>query len=166
MIMNNIFIFIFLLLFLILFCNCTQLPNLTELKGPYLGQKPPGMVPELFAPGLLSAGGAEANITFTPDGLECCYTLWTPGWYSESPFAQRFIFYTLMENGRWTEPKELLFNPDREEQYPCFSPDGKRLYFDSTRSGTWRTMFVEKSNGEWSEPKEMSLQAGSLNGFV
>jgi hypothetical protein len=24
------------------------------LKGPYLGQKPPGMIPEIFAPGIVS----------------------------------------------------------------------------------------------------------------
>ena len=128
------------------------------LNGPYLNQTPPGMIPELFAPGLLSVGGDEANITFTPDGMECCYTLWTPGWYSESPFQQKFIFYSRMENGRWTEPKELPFNPDRKEMYPFFSPDGKRMYFASWRSGTGRMMFVEKSNGEWCEPKEISLQ--------
>jgi hypothetical protein len=134
----------------------TEFPKLT---GPYLGQKPPGMIPQLFAPGLLSVGGDEANITFTPDGRECCYTLWTPGWYSESPFQQRLIFYSRLENGRWTEPRELPFNLDREEIYPFFSPDGKRLYFCSGSVGSQRTMFVEKSKGEWGNPQEVSLQA-------
>ena len=141
------------------------------LKGPYLGQKPPGMVPELFAPDLLSVGGDEANITFTPDGMECCYTLWTPGWYSESPFQQKFIFYSRMENDHWTEPKEFPFNPDRKDIYPFFSPDGKRLYFASWRSGTQRLMFSEKSAGEWCEPKEVGLQTSAfisvaLNGNI
>lgn len=120
------------------------------------------MIPELFAPGLLSVGGDEAYITFSPDGMECCYTLWTPGWYSESPFQQTFIFYSRMENGRWTEPKELPFNADRKEIYPFFSPDGERLYFVSWRTGSHRPMFVEKSNGEWCDPKEIGLQASSL----
>jgi hypothetical protein len=142
--------------------TCTRISDFPVLKGPYLGQKPPGMVPELFAPGLLSVGGDEANITFTPDGMECCYTLWTPGGYSESPFQQMFIFYTRMENGRWTEPKEFTFNPERQEIYPFFSPDGKRLYFGSRRSGTFRTMYVEKSNGEWCNPKEIGVQFSSL----
>ncbi len=149
----------------LIFSECIRQSDFPILKGPYLGQKPPGMVPELFAPGLLSAGGDEANITFTPDGKECCYTLWTPrpdGGYSESPFQQKFIFYSRMENGRWTEPKEFPFNPDRQEIYPFFSPDGKRLYFGSRRSGSMRTMFVEKSNGEWCNPKEISVQFSSL----
>lgn len=138
---------------------CARQDDFSVLKGPYFGQKPPGMIPELFAPGLLSVGGDEANITFTPDGMECCYTLWTPGWYSESPFQQRLIFCSRMENGRWTEPGELPFNSDRTEIYPFFSPDGKRLYFCSGNVGSQRTMFVEKSNGEWCDPKEINLQA-------
>ena len=110
------------------------------------------MIPELFAPHLLSAGGDEANITFTPDGMECCYTLWTPGWYSESPFQQRLIFYTRMKNGRWTEPGEVLFNPDRKGIYPFFSPDGKRLYFTAGSVGSQHIMSVEKVNGVWGDP--------------
>ena len=146
------------ILLALMFNSCERQSGFLVLKGPYFGQKPPGMVPELFAPGLLSVGGDEANITFTPDGMECCYTLWTPGWYSESPFQQMFIFYSRMENGRWTEPKEFPFNPDRKEIYPFFSPDGKRLYFGSRRSGSGRIMFVEKSAGEWCDPKEINLQ--------
>jgi Tol biopolymer transport system component len=137
----------------------TDFPKLT---GPYLGQKPPGMNPELFAPDLLSVGGDEANITFTPDGMECCYTLWTPGWYSESPFQQRLILYSRIEISHWTEPKELLFNPDRNGIYPFFDPDGKRLYFCSGDIGSQRIMFVEKSNGEWRDPQAVSIQAVGL----
>ena len=147
----------------VIFSNCAQQSDFPVLRGTYLGQKPPGKVPELFALDLLSVGGAEANITFTPDGMECCYTLWTPGGCSERPFQQQLIFYSRMENGRWTEPKEFPFNSDRKEFYPFFSPDGKRLYYCSTRSGFLRTMFVEKSNGEWCDPQEINLhETGTL----
>jgi Tol biopolymer transport system component len=40
------------------------------LKGPYLGQKPPGMTPEIFAPGIVSTGLDELNSVFSPDGDE------------------------------------------------------------------------------------------------
>jgi hypothetical protein len=41
------------------------------LKGPYLGQKPPGMMPELFAPGFVSTEShREYSCTFIPDGKE------------------------------------------------------------------------------------------------
>jgi len=133
------------------------------LTGPYLGQKPPGMIPELFAPDLLSVGGDEASITFTPDGMECCYTLWTPGWYSESPYQQKLLFYSRLDEGRWIEPREFPFNPDRKEIYPFFSPDGKRLYFTKGDVGSQRIMVVEKSNGEWCHPQEVRLRA---HGFI
>jgi hypothetical protein len=155
---------LFILIFLI--GNCSEKKDFPVLKGPYLGQKPPGMTPELFAPGLLSAGGDEANITFTPDGMELCYTLWTPGGENLAdpkwPFLQMIVMHSKEKNGRWTEPKEFSFNPLRKEIYPFFSPDGKRMYFLSFRSGSSRVMFAEKSNGEWCDPKEIDLQISSF----
>ena len=46
------------------------------LKGPYLGQKPPGMTPEIFAPGIISTGYDERIAAFTPDGKEFYYVLY------------------------------------------------------------------------------------------
>jgi len=44
-----------------------ELKNLKQ--GPYLGQKPPGDVPELFAPGVVSSVYIEhSSAVFTPDG--------------------------------------------------------------------------------------------------
>ncbi len=41
----------------------------TGLKGPYLGQVPPGRTPKLFAPGIISlCTRYEYNPTFSPDG--------------------------------------------------------------------------------------------------
>ncbi len=142
----------------------------TELSGPYLGQKPPGIIPELFAPGLLSAGCDVSSITFTPDGMELCYFLWTPGGETlaepKGPFQQMIIMYSRMKNGRWTEPKEFSFNHDRKQCYPFFSPDGQRIYFISWRSGQGPAMFVERSKGEWSEPKDVDLKDDNKTGFV
>ena len=35
-------------------------------SGPYLGQKPPGSTPSLFAPGFISTGLAERDVAMTP----------------------------------------------------------------------------------------------------
>ncbi len=72
-----IFIGIVILLVLI-FNTCTRQSDFPVLTGPYLGQKLPGDVPELFAPGPLAAGSIEYSIAFSPDGMEFCYTLFTP----------------------------------------------------------------------------------------
>ena len=37
-------------------------------EGPYLGQEPPGMVAEIFAPGIISTEESEINSAFSPDG--------------------------------------------------------------------------------------------------
>ena len=38
------------------------------LEGPYFGQKPPGLIPELFAPGIISISGRhEMGVSFSPD---------------------------------------------------------------------------------------------------
>jgi len=46
------------------------------LKGPYLGQKPPGMKPEIFAQGIISMPTSkEYACTFSTDGNEFYYTI-------------------------------------------------------------------------------------------
>ena len=37
------------------------------LEGPYLGQKPPGQIPEAFAPGIVTTEHYEYSGVFTPD---------------------------------------------------------------------------------------------------
>jgi hypothetical protein len=39
-----------------------------DVRGDYFGQKPPGMTPEIFAPGIVSTEKKELNSVFTPDG--------------------------------------------------------------------------------------------------
>ena len=123
---------------LLIFCSQNTESKFSELKGSYLGQKPPGMKAEIFAPGLISAGAQELNITFSPDGKEVSFTVITPGetYYPEQMgvFKRWFMMYSRLENGHWTEPVEFSFNPDRDERYPFFSPDGKKLFFNSYRN--------------------------------
>ena len=44
------------------------LKNVPMPTGPYLGQKPPGDKPEIFAPGIVSTAGHEFGSSFSPDG--------------------------------------------------------------------------------------------------
>ena len=62
----------FMLLFcLILIIGCAQKEDFPVHKGPYLGQKPPGMTPEVFAPGIISTEHKEhSTLAFSPDGTE------------------------------------------------------------------------------------------------
>ncbi len=166
---------------MLIFCNRineSQLNSLNQkeskfsrLSGPYLGQKPPGIKAELFAPGMLSAGGSETNITFSPDGKELSYTLYSPrGQILVEPtgaFRKTFIMYSCLKEGRWTEPEEFSFNPARKSRYPFFCPDGKRMFYNSTRnrpekpdSSLTYIWYVDKKNARWGDPKEIKFEEG------
>ncbi len=48
-----------------------QKKDFLALKGHYLGQKLPGMTPDMFAPGVVSTNDLiEMGCTWTPDGRE------------------------------------------------------------------------------------------------
>jgi len=56
---------------LIISGNLNAKEDFPVLKGPYLGQKPPGMKPEVFAPGIVSTKDhIEMGFTCTSDGRE------------------------------------------------------------------------------------------------
>lgn len=56
----------------ILFVSCinAQQGDFPVLKGPYLGQKPPGMTPEIVS----TEKYGENRCTFSHDGRECYFT--------------------------------------------------------------------------------------------
>jgi hypothetical protein len=39
-----------------------------RLQGPYLGQKPPGIAPQLFAPGIITSDEEEGSSGFARNG--------------------------------------------------------------------------------------------------
>jgi hypothetical protein len=67
------FRYVSVLCFLVLSANrlMSQPNDFPKLKGPYLGQKPPGMTPEIFAPGIVSSPEfIDFKGAFSPDGRE------------------------------------------------------------------------------------------------
>lgn len=140
-----------------LLAGCGSKSGFPVLRGPYLGQTPPGAEPALFAPGIVSTGFYERDVAVSPDGSEIFYGL---------IFGQNVtIMRTRLANGAWTEPEIAPFA--RALEYyclePAFSPDGARLYFLSTRPpegaeakpgwGHQNIWAVDRgSDGEWSAP--------------
>ena len=103
-----------------------------ELVGPYLGQKPPGRTPEVFAPGIVSARyGLHSNIVFSPDGTEAFWSIMAPprtaGYGAGRTLVSRRV------NGHWTYPQPALFHAVALGDVPFFHPDGQRLYDMSPR---------------------------------
>ncbi len=115
-------------LFMIFFFagNCSINKEHSDLKGPYLGQDPPGMTPVLFAPGIVSGGNIDWTTTFTPDGLELYYTI--------APLDNMVLVCMKSENGVWQKPHIPAFAESFNNYAdPYVAPDGKRLYFWSNR---------------------------------
>ncbi len=140
-------------LVLLIFNNCTRQDDFTVLKGPYLGQKPPGLIPEIFAPGVISTGNSEFKAVFSPDGSEIYYQLWG------APFP--VILTMKEENDRWTKPKVAAFSGQIIEGF-SISPDGKKMFISSQRpldgKGEPGDVYVwksEKNEKEWGEIKPL-----------
>jgi ankyrin repeat protein len=124
-----------------------------ELRGPYLGQKRPKAEPEVFAPGIISSDeyGIHSYPAFSPDLKEVYWSAYIAG--NQSVYRMR------VEKGRWTAPEKAPFSTRYQCGNPAFSPDGGRLYFDSSRplekegktkdSDIW---YLERRGDAWSEP--------------
>ena len=111
-----------------------------RLKGPYLGQKPPGITPEVFAPGVVSTNLDEFGCTMSPDGGEFYFTRT----YVE-PRRHTIMVCRLEANG-WTAPEIAPFSGQHSEAEPNLSPDGSRLFFGRPESGIW---MAERSRNGW-----------------
>ncbi len=70
------------------------------LKGAYLGQDPPGMEPEIFAPGIISTGESEGCSAFSPDGKEFIFNKFRD--------SKTFIYIMKETEGGWSKPKLAL----------------------------------------------------------
>ena len=92
--------------------------NFPELKGPYIGQDPPGMKSEIFAPGIVSTGFGELNAVFTGDGNEFYFSRrGVPGKKSEIMVASKV-------------------NSAGSEYGSALSPDGNYFFYSSNKAGT------------------------------
>jgi len=139
--------------------------DLSKLTDPYLGQKPPGKTPKIFAPGIVSTGMSESAIAVSPDGKEIFYTIHAGN--SET------IITTRIENGSWTAPEVAPFSGKYLDGFPAMHPDGSKLYFHSYRpldkdshiADVVNIWFIEKKGAGWSEPKPIGPPING-NGFV
>lgn len=127
------------------------------LKGDYLGQKKPGQIPVMFAPGFVSTERPQLNAVFTPDGKEFYFSLRKP----DAPFA---IMVTRQVNNRWTKPQTAPFSGKYSDVDQSISPDGKRFFFCSTRpvnKGEERKdhdfWVMERAGTGWSEPQHLGF---------
>jgi len=133
------------------------------LKGPYLGQKPPGMTPEVFAPGIVTTEIGETCPAFSPDGKRFVFMRYDKREW-ESGIKKYVTFITEWKNGKWTKPESmpLNLNTDYLDWDHNFGPDSRTFYFTSkrpqsgngspVRGNIWMIRLTETG---WSEPQRL-----------
>ncbi|TFG75811.1 MAG: hypothetical protein E4H23_10310 [Chrysiogenales bacterium] len=119
--------------------------HLPVLKGPYLGQKPPGTTPEVFAPGLVSIENSNEYFCLFWDHGKHLVFLRDGSGYFESIF----------DGSQWTELK----NTEISAMEPCNSPSEKKLFYnvfkkdDKTGNYNAEIWTMEKRANTWSKPE-------------
>ena len=132
---------------------CTRESDFPVLRGPYLGQSPPGTTPEVFAPGIVSTDLVEADAAFARNSEVLLFNRI----YSDRPYD---IYITELRNDRWTEPAPVPFGNAYNEWDFKFAPDDRTLFYTSVRpksgvgpplenANIWST---ELTDSGWTEP--------------
>lgn len=148
--MKKLHLIISLLIIEFGFANCQSVEN--DLQGPYLGQKPPGKIPEIFMPGLLNNEYPHGSPVFTADGNEVYF----PG-----------IMYMKRINGKWTKLNIAPFSGTNRDVNPTITSDGKKIFYCSQQMGNSmgpivHHMVAEKNGEKWNKPKTIDYGIDSI----
>ena len=133
------------------------------LEGPYLGQTPPGQVPQRFAPDLLGTD-LHAPPIFSPAGDEMY-------WRRMADEGSDDILWMRQQGGVWGQPEVVPFaSRFFGSDSPFLSSDGKTLCFTSFRPRSLAGLFsnresiwlVERTARGWSSARAFeALPSGS-----
>jgi len=140
----------------------------------YLGQKPPGLIPELFAPGIVSTEEyLETVVTFLPDMRELQFTR------SGGKYKEPTLFVMQNKNNRWSRKSipstdinkyKERFNPSVSEMKSLepfkdipitgFSVSSKDTYYfyfiDFSDGGSGHMSYSRLIDGKYETPQKMS----------
>ncbi len=111
----------------------------------YFGQKPPGIIPEIFAQGIISDAGYRLHgvPVFSLEGNEVFWPVIPPA----------IMYMKLIPDSGWTEPKNKQIE-GRMVGATFFSQDGKNLYYHAFHPdgfGSTDIWYMKKENDDWSE---------------
>src|SRR5690606_6827133 len=106
-------------------------------------QKPPGLVPEAFAPGIVTTEHYELTGVFTPDMKE---------------------FYLIRDGGKYEQSSLVVFKYEDNQWYesvvsprvgtPLIAPDGKTMHLGRR--------YMERTDTGWSEVKSLGAPFDDL----
>ncbi len=119
----------------------------TIVLNDILGQEPPGVVPEAFAPSLVTTPGWESSGVFTPDMKEFYFIREVK--IDQENSKQEFVVFKYTDN-QWQE----TVVSDRVGQ-PYIAPDGKTMHLGRR--------FKERTQTGWSDVKDLGMPFDSLS---
>jgi len=109
----------------------------------YLGQPPPGLTPQVFAPGVISIPSAmDFAGTFSSDGTDYYFTRRFDG-------QENVIYETHLVNGAWTEPAPASFSFGYTAFEPHLTADNQTIYFGWAHSRTSDEKSTLDEGGIW-----------------
>jgi Tol biopolymer transport system component len=119
------------------------------LEGPYFGQKTPGLIPEIFAPGIISLNGRyEHGVSFSPDLHEIYFSANKKGGLTA-------IYFSKLEGEKWKPVKKAKFTKGRkeEEMHPFVSSNGEKIYFTALNSDNTdvKIWYANRSGDSWGD---------------
>jgi len=106
------------------------------IESTYLGQKPPGLIPEIFAPSFLSKMHRDGSAFFKPDLKEFYFT-------RKDVNTKKWSLVVIKhKNNKW---HESLVGP--RVGRPIFAPDGKTMHLGNK--------YMERTSTGWSDVKSL-----------
>ncbi len=150
----------------------------TDIASSYFGQKPPGLIPEVFAPGVVSTEEyLETVVTFSPDMKELSFTR------SGGKYEEPALFVLQYKNNRWSRKSipssdidnyKERFNPSVSEMKNLepfkdipivgFSVSSKGTYYFYVldfEDGSGHMSYSCLINGIYEKPKKMNKAINS-----
>ena len=149
-----------LILICALFCSYSLKAQneFSFLKGSYLGQKPPGLKAEMFAPGIISTElHDDAPPVFSSDGKEVYFRIV----YKQENTFYSTIFWMRQTDGEWSYPEVAPFSGKYLDGSVTIFPDGKKMIYctnkgentsDSYNIDIWQ---LKRQGSAWINPEKL-----------
>lgn len=125
-------------------------------------ETPPSGSATLWTPAAISGPGYESSPTFAPDGQTMIYLA------ADKDFRNYRLMQSRCEKGAWGQPVPPSFAMPLPviEADPFITPDGRRLYYISSRHAPAKEDFdiwyVERTiDGGWGEPQRLPAPVNS-----
>jgi hypothetical protein len=122
--------------------------SISQISTDYLGQTPPGDVPQIFAPGIVSISNRyEYGFSVSPNGKEIFFTCEEPG---------DGLMRIVKDGDTWSSPQLANLRKINAWEFEAFyTQAGDSLFFTSKDGTKQQFYYVTKTDTGWSESQKL-----------